>query len=113
MMKDADKQLKQGSSILIFPEGTRSPDGQIKRFKEGAFMLAKNARVPILPVVVNGTMAVLPRSGVIKFRQVLTLNIYPEIPVSYIQLKTPGELTKEVQHFITQQHKNIAPEYYK
>ena len=49
------KWLGRGASIAIFPEGTRSKDGEIHRFKSGAFTLAKEAGVPILPVVLHGS----------------------------------------------------------
>ncbi|MCB9893841.1 MAG: 1-acyl-sn-glycerol-3-phosphate acyltransferase [Planctomycetes bacterium] len=49
--------LKDGVSILVFPEGSRSPDGNMRRFKNGAFMLAIDAQVPVVPVVIDGTGA--------------------------------------------------------
>ena len=47
--------LKKGACVSIFPEGTRSKDGEIHNFKAGAFVLAKDAGVPILPIVLDGT----------------------------------------------------------
>jgi 1-acyl-sn-glycerol-3-phosphate acyltransferase len=61
MMADCEKTLAEGNSVFIYPEGTRSPDGEIKDFKPGAFILAKNARVPILPIVLDGTGNALPK----------------------------------------------------
>lgn len=61
MLEDCEKALKQGNSVLIFPEGTRSPDGQIKDFKLGAFILALKMKAPILPIVISGTNAALPK----------------------------------------------------
>ena len=57
--------LKEGTSIMIFPEGTRSPDNQIGFFKKGAFQLAISAKVPILPVLIDGTGEILPKHGLI------------------------------------------------
>ena len=54
----------EGSSILAFPEGTRSRDGGISRFKKGAFILAMQEGLPIVPVAVEGTRHVVRRSGV-------------------------------------------------
>jgi len=55
--------LKKGISIMIFPEGTRSPDSQIGFFRRGAFQLALDADVPILPVLIDGTGDILPKHG--------------------------------------------------
>lgn len=64
MMQDAEQSLAQGNSILIFPEGTRSFDGKIKTFKAGAFILAKKMQLPILPIVISGTSAALPKHDI-------------------------------------------------
>jgi 1-acyl-sn-glycerol-3-phosphate acyltransferase len=55
--------LRQGKSIMLFPEGTRSVDGEIGFFRRGAFYLAINAGVPIVPVLLDGTAAILPKHG--------------------------------------------------
>jgi 1-acyl-sn-glycerol-3-phosphate acyltransferase len=65
MMRGAEAALKGGSSVMIFPEGTRSPDGALREFKGGAFELAFRSGRPILPIVVHGTAAALPKRGFI------------------------------------------------
>lgn len=55
--------LKGKVSVIIFPEGTRSPTGEMLPFKDGAFRLAIEAGVPILPLVVRGTRTALPKHG--------------------------------------------------
>lgn len=62
-LKQAASLLKNGTSIMIFAEGTRSPDGQVKEFKGGAFLLALKARAPVVPVSISGTYGMLPRTG--------------------------------------------------
>jgi 1-acyl-sn-glycerol-3-phosphate acyltransferase len=57
--------LKGGTSIMLFPEGTRSADNEIGFFKRGAFQLAIQAGVPILPIVLDGTGGILPKQGLI------------------------------------------------
>ena len=54
---------EDNSSVMIFPEGTRSWDGQLQPFKKGAFMLALHARVDIVPAAVVGSHEVLPKGG--------------------------------------------------
>ena len=63
MLEKSYQCLKRGISIMIFPEGTRSSDGEIGFFKRGAFQLAIQAGVPILPVVIDGTTEILPKHG--------------------------------------------------
>jgi 1-acyl-sn-glycerol-3-phosphate acyltransferase len=63
MMAVAEQTLRSGSSVMMFPEGTRSPDGKLQAFKQGAFSLAKRAEVPILPIVLEGTGSTLPKRG--------------------------------------------------
>lgn len=56
----AKERITGGISVIFFPEGTRSDDGQLLRFKKGAFRFAINTELPILPVTVDGTCEVLP-----------------------------------------------------
>jgi 1-acyl-sn-glycerol-3-phosphate acyltransferase len=65
MLEKSYGSLKRGTSIMIFPEGTRSKTNEIGFFKRGAFQLAIEANVPILPVLIDGTGGVLPKHGVI------------------------------------------------
>lgn len=63
-IQEASEQLKNGWSVLIYPEGTRTPDGHLLPFKKGAFMLAVQTGVPILPVTQNGAFKVLPKKRI-------------------------------------------------
>ncbi|MEC9486154.1 MAG: lysophospholipid acyltransferase family protein [Prosthecochloris sp.] len=60
---NAASVLEQGRSVHIFPEGTRSEDGQLLPFKRGAFMIAQNSRTPILPVTIIGSSAIAPKKS--------------------------------------------------
>jgi 1-acyl-sn-glycerol-3-phosphate acyltransferase len=62
-LRKARAYLDRGMSVMIFPEGTRSRTGALQPFKLGAFRLALEAGVPILPVAVSGTAAGLPRGS--------------------------------------------------
>jgi 1-acyl-sn-glycerol-3-phosphate acyltransferase len=58
----AKQNLKQGkSSVFIFPEGTRTRNGQIGRFKRGAFTIARDLHLPIVPITINGAFKALPK----------------------------------------------------
>jgi len=60
-MNDAAKKIHGGMSILIFPEGSRSPDGSIQPFKKGGFTLAIKSQVPIVPVAIAGSNEIIPK----------------------------------------------------
>lgn len=112
MMQKAVNHLNQSSSILVFPEGTRSENGTIKRFKDGAFIIAKKAEVAILPVVINGTLETLPKSGMVGGRQTFIIRVLPEIPYDSFKDKNLADISKEMHQLLTEEHKKIAPKYY-
>jgi len=60
-LKVAANKIKNGVSVLIFPEGTRSRDGKIQPFKKGGFVMAIDSGIPIVPVVITGTRAIMPK----------------------------------------------------
>src|SRR5437763_4034048 len=69
MMRACERTLAEGSPIMMFPEGTRSPDGRLRAFKPGAFVLAQRARVQLLPIIVGGTRRARPEPGVVLARR--------------------------------------------
>lgn len=105
--------LTDGISVAIFPEGTRSKTGRINRFKEGAFVIARDANVPILPILIDGTSDALPRSGfVAKAKQHFTIRILPPVEQETLAHKTPSEIAAMFQQDFTALHKTIRPELY-
>lgn len=63
MQEQVERVLAQGASVLFFPEGTRSPDGALKRFRAGAFACAVRAGVPVLPIVLDGTEKLMTKGS--------------------------------------------------
>jgi 1-acyl-sn-glycerol-3-phosphate acyltransferase len=63
MMVECKRHLAAGSPVLIFPEGTRTRDGQLQAFKDGAFRLAAEVGCPLVPVAVHATGECLPKHG--------------------------------------------------
>jgi len=61
-LETASKKIKKGTSVIVFPEGTRSKDGHLLKFRMGAIITALKSGVPILPVTVNGSRFVLPKN---------------------------------------------------
>lgn len=64
-MADAEHQLQKGMSVVVFPEGSRTFTGAVGRFKRGAYTLAVEFRLPIVPVTIDGAFRVMPRTAMI------------------------------------------------
>ncbi|MBR1682161.1 MAG: 1-acyl-sn-glycerol-3-phosphate acyltransferase [Bacteroidaceae bacterium] len=80
--KRARAVLQDGVSLVVFPEGARTWDGRLRRFKRGAFQLADELQLPLLPITINGSFEALPRTrGYVNFVHwhPLTLTIHPAI----------------------------------
>jgi 1-acyl-sn-glycerol-3-phosphate acyltransferase len=62
-LNKAAMKIKGGTSVVVFPEGTRSEDGKLLPFKNGGFILAIKSQVPIIPVAIHGTQAIKPKKS--------------------------------------------------
>lgn len=81
VLSNAARYLRNNCPVMIFPEGTRSPNGLVGRFTEGPFHLAVASQVPVLPLVVEGTRDALPKKNW-RFGSISTIHItvLPEVP---------------------------------
>lgn len=61
MLRTCEARLSEGASLCVFPEGTRSEDRELKAFYRGAFWIAARCRVPVVPIVIEGTAEILPK----------------------------------------------------
>jgi len=68
MLRDASLLIAKGNSLMIFPEGTRSRDGQVQPFKTGAFLIALETKTPIVPIAISGTAKAIDRGGFLILR---------------------------------------------
>ena len=89
--------LKKGASVSIFPEGTRSKDGEIHNFKAGAFILAKDAGVPILPIVLDGTNTLIRNGWMINWRNRITIKVLPPISAEEVQNRDIKDVMAQVK----------------
>lgn len=89
-IKHAEGVLKDGTSLVVFPEGRRTFTGEMNGFKKGAFMLADQLQLPVVPMTINGSFRVLPRTGKLLSWHPLTLTIHQ--PVYPLGKKGPENL---------------------
>ena len=89
--------LKKGACVSIFPEGTRSKDGEIHNFKAGAFILAKDAGVPILPIVLDGTNTMVRNGWLMNWRNKITIRILPPVSAEDVVNRDIKDVMTEVR----------------
>ncbi len=101
MVVEGTKWLRRGASVAVFPEGTRSKDGQIHRFKTGAFTLAKEAGVAVLPVVLEGTAALIGKNYLFNWRNRITVRVLPPVSAERVAATEVHELAQQVHDDMT------------
>ncbi len=89
--------LRAGISLLVFPEGTRSPDGELHRFRRGAFRLSMDTGVPVLPIVQEGFGPVYPRGFLVQHRLRGRIRFTVLPPVSPAGFRTARALSRRVE----------------
>lgn len=87
-------QLPEGTSILIFPEGTRSWDGKLLPFKKGGFVIARDGKLPILPVTIRGSHACLPKGTAAFLPGVIDIVIHPPVVTAGREVESVREEVK-------------------
>lgn len=81
-LKEAKTRVVNGSSVVFFPEGTRSRNGNLRPFKKGAFKMALDLGLPILPVTILGTRNILPPDSLSLFPGRVEMTIHPPVDIS-------------------------------
>lgn len=76
---EAEHTLKDGMSVVIFPEGSRTYDGRMIPFKRGAFLLASEFRLPVVPITIDGAFKAMPRSTYNVTPTTITITIHKPI----------------------------------
>jgi 1-acyl-sn-glycerol-3-phosphate acyltransferase len=104
MMDKAADSIRDGNSVILFPEGTRSPDGNLQPFKTGAFRLALDTRSEILPIVIKDTHKAIKKGGLLIHKNDhIRLTVLDPIPYESFS----GLDSKELAHKV---HQKIAGE---
>jgi 1-acyl-sn-glycerol-3-phosphate acyltransferase len=78
----ASEALRLGLNILVYPEGTRSPDGRLSAFKKGPFFLAQQTLAPIVPIAISGTQSMMHKGSVAIVPEVARIQVLPVVEPS-------------------------------
>ncbi len=92
--------LKEGFSLVIFPEGTRSHTAEMNSFKPGSFKLATKAKVPVVPVALNGTRHLFEDRGIITNGAVIDIKIMPAIDTASMDRHALANISHQVEDTI-------------
>ncbi|MBT9448365.1 MAG: 1-acylglycerol-3-phosphate O-acyltransferase [Desulfobacterales bacterium] len=93
----AARKVQEGTSVLVFPEGSRSDDGRIKPFKKGGFVLALSSGRPIVPVTILGSGAILPKGSLRIEPGRILLRIHPPVETTGFSNKNIDALMETVR----------------
>ncbi len=97
-------RIREGKSVMTFPEGTRSRNGEIKAFKQGTFYLAIQADAPIVPISIIGSGEIMPKRSLKIKPGKIKLIIDKPIPVAGYSLENRHELIDRVRQVITRNY---------
>lgn len=105
-INNARKALESGDNLLIFPSGSRSPEGELTNHKPGAAFIAQKARVPIVPIYISGTGTVLPKGK--NWPTKAQCHVVFGDPILSTSHDDPRQLAKEAQASIERLAQSLA-----
>jgi 1-acyl-sn-glycerol-3-phosphate acyltransferase len=95
-LEEATEAMKAGQSFLIYPEGTRSPDGRLQEFKKGAVVIAISAGVPIVPMVCSGAHRIMEKKSLVMHPGEIVVEFLPPIDASQYSFDERDDLNQKV-----------------
>jgi 1-acyl-sn-glycerol-3-phosphate acyltransferase len=93
----ATENLRGGKSYIVYPEGTRSRDGRLLPFKKGAFMMAIDAGVPVVPVTIAGATKIMPKGKVKVFPSTVHITLHEPVSTCGYSKENVAELVEKVR----------------
>lgn len=99
-LEQAREKIVNGTSVLFFPEGTRSRTGRMRKFKKGAFRMALDLKLPVLPVSIVGTNRILPGKSLSLLPGRAKMIIHPPIPTGGYSEQNLKELMDQTREII-------------
>jgi len=109
-MNEAAQKIRDGMSVVIFPEGSRSPDGSIQPFKKGGFTLAIKSKVPIVPIAISGSREIMPKDRLTVAPGEIRMFVGHPIEIQHTSLRERESLMKKVRDTISENFKLISQE---
>lgn len=97
IFKRMQRMAKSGASLIVFPEGSRTIDGRVYRFKPGIFLLAIEHKLPVVPVSVAGSRIVMPKGRFMVNPATVTVTVHAPIPTTDLQRKDARALAERVR----------------
>ena len=104
-LEECKEKIRKGTPVLFFPEGTRSTLGHPKKFKAGAFKIAKDLDVPVLPIVLKGAGNLLKKGSLAPNKASITVKILK--PEHSQENESVSEFTKRIEDLIKEEHAQI------
>lgn len=108
-IEQSESTLRGGMSLVIFPEGSRTFDGKMFPFKRGAFMLASEFRLPVVPITIDGSFKAMPRTTYCATPTTITLTIHKPIepgPNGFNTKKLMAECREEIQSALPAEYRD-------
>jgi 1-acyl-sn-glycerol-3-phosphate acyltransferase len=100
-LERAAKQIQRGTSVVIFPEGTRNPNGGVARFKQGSFLLAIKSGVPVVPVTISESWRIMKKGEVTVRPGTVKVHLDRPIAVAGLEEGAAIHLARQVRDIVT------------
>jgi len=112
MIETSKKVIASGISVLIFPEGTRSKNGSLQQFKDGAFILAADTGTNILPVIINAVSGTLTKKGIFLMKKLsIKVRLLNEVPYSSFKNSGITEIRNRIHSIMNSELQNLRNDF--
>ena len=100
IFKRMQRMAKSGASLVVFPEGSRTIDGQVQKFKAGMFLLAIENGLPVVPISISGSRVVMPKGRFAVSPATVTVTVHEQIPTKGLAREDARTLAARVQDIV-------------